>query len=298
MATAVEDWLMALRLARQLRRPGLAESVGVASEIARCVAAEMACTAGEPHNPVDTRSLCEEMERISGPLMRPSMLLEGQRLRMHMQLEQMYVREDGDWLDVSESAAALLDYLGTMPPPAPRLWNLTAPVFHDLPTASRRLDDYFVALDGLADLVACKDAASDADGHWAQIRPGVLDGMIANDRRGNGLGPVARVIYYEYQSRCRVNAAATMLALHEYHREHARYPDALEELVPDYLPRLLIDYADFAPLRYRRQDEGYLLYGIGEDGADNGGRYGFSWSWRVEGTDAVYSRIEREKFDE
>jgi hypothetical protein len=66
--------------------------------------------------------------------------------------------------------------------------------------------------------------------------------------------------------------------------------------VPDFLPRLPIDYADMQPLRYRREQEGYVLYSIGRDGEDDGGKHaeeGFSWSRANEQLDAVFSASRR-----
>jgi len=297
MATAVEDWLLALRLARQLRRPQTASNLLGAFSMTSQVAWEITYTAREPHGPVDTRSLAEDIHRISGPPKSPSKLLEGQRLYMHILLERMYVRQDGDWLVVSESSAAFPNWSGTDPPSAPRMWNLTSPLFHDLPTARRRVDEYFAVLDEFADLVAYAASREYSEHFWDEIRPGILDGMYAQGVRRGVFGAIDRVIYYQHDARCRMEAAVTMLALYEHHREYGRYPDQLDELVPKHLPRLPIDYADHATLRYRRQADDYILYGVGSDGQDDGGKIARPWPTHPEGTDAVYSRAKREEFD-
>lgn len=65
----------------------------------------------------------------------------------------------------------------------------------------------------------------------------------------------------------------TTLALHLYRREHAAYPARLEDLTPRYLDSVPADpFARAGTLRYRRRGAGYLLYSIGPDGVDNGGR--------------------------
>jgi hypothetical protein len=48
-------------------------------------------------------------------------------------------------------------------------------------------------------------------------------------------------------------------------------PATLEELGPHYLPAVPLDPMDHQPIRYRRTAEGYLLYGIGPNGTDEGG---------------------------
>jgi len=91
-----------------------------------------------------------------------------------------------------------------------------------------------------------------------------------------------------------VDAALAMLAIHQYNRQHAQYPETLSELVPKYLPRIPIDYADSQPLHYRRTPEGYLLYSIGEDGRDDGGQCNEKNPADFnKGPDVVYSKLHR-----
>ncbi len=69
-------------------------------------------------------------------------------------------------------------------------------------------------------------------------------------------------------------AAAVLLALRLYEADHGRLPAALATLVPDYLPAVPVDPDSpaAAPLRYRlRSPWGATVYGVGEDGVDDGG---------------------------
>ncbi len=63
------------------------------------------------------------------------------------------------------------------------------------------------------------------------------------------------------------------LALQAYLLEHDQLPARLAELVPEYLPEVPVDplSQDSSPLNYRRTDDGYLLYSVGENGIDDGG---------------------------
>lgn len=75
-----------------------------------------------------------------------------------------------------------------------------------------------------------------------------------------------------------IAGARTMLALEVYRGEHGVYPQALTGLVPDVLAELPLDPFSGKPARYRLLDRdphgrGYLLYGVGADGIDNGGDY-------------------------
>lgn len=65
----------------------------------------------------------------------------------------------------------------------------------------------------------------------------------------------------------------TALALHAYKAEHGAYPVTLTALVPSYLPNIPADpFAVATSLRYKNRGEKYLLYSIGPDGKDDGGR--------------------------
>jgi hypothetical protein len=62
------------------------------------------------------------------------------------------------------------------------------------------------------------------------------------------------------------------LALELFRRRHGRYPGTLGELVPDLLPALPLDRIDGQPLRYRLIDGRPLIYSVGVDRQDDGGR--------------------------
>jgi hypothetical protein len=63
------------------------------------------------------------------------------------------------------------------------------------------------------------------------------------------------------------------LAVRAFKIERGDYPNDLAELVPEYLSEVPIDpYSDNQPLRYKRQDGDFLLYSVGPDCRDDGGR--------------------------
>jgi hypothetical protein len=63
------------------------------------------------------------------------------------------------------------------------------------------------------------------------------------------------------------------LALRAYRLENGAYPAQLKELVPRYLKQVPADpFGGGEALRYKRTGNEYLLYSIGPDGSDNGGR--------------------------
>jgi hypothetical protein len=73
------------------------------------------------------------------------------------------------------------------------------------------------------------------------------------------------------EARRRLVVAA--IALERYHDRHGAYPNALDELAPEFLKSSPVDFMDGQPLRYRLAGDGhFVLYSVGFDGVDHGGR--------------------------
>lgn len=64
------------------------------------------------------------------------------------------------------------------------------------------------------------------------------------------------------------------LALAAYQADHDRYPDELKQLVPKYLAAVPVDVFsdDGDELIYEQKGVGYLLYSVGKNGHDDGGK--------------------------
>ncbi len=62
------------------------------------------------------------------------------------------------------------------------------------------------------------------------------------------------------------------LALELYHREHSKWPASLDELSPKYLPTLPADPITGKPLHYKVVNDRPIVYSVGVDGDDDGGR--------------------------
>ena len=77
----------------------------------------------------------------------------------------------------------------------------------------------------------------------------------------------------EFGYRAETNLLIAALALHAYHGMHRAYPASLSDLVPTYLHAVPRDpYATAAPLKYHRDGSSFVLYSIGPNGVDDGGR--------------------------
>jgi hypothetical protein len=61
-------------------------------------------------------------------------------------------------------------------------------------------------------------------------------------------------------------------ALAASQRDHGRYPAKLDELAPRYLEKIPDDLFAGGPLKYQPTDNGFMLYSVGVNGTDDGGR--------------------------
>ena len=57
-----------------------------------------------------------------------------------------------------------------------------------------------------------------------------------------------------------------------YHREHGKWPESFGELSPKYLPSLPADPITGKPLHYKIVNDRPIVYSVGIDGDDDGGR--------------------------
>ncbi len=75
-----------------------------------------------------------------------------------------------------------------------------------------------------------------------------------------------------FQGKAELRCTAAALAAERYRLAKGRWPDGLDALVPDYLAAMPADPFDGRPLRLRRLADGIVIYSIGADGTDDGGR--------------------------
>ena len=92
-------------------------------------------------------------------------------------------------------------------------------------------------------------------------------------------GAKASVRALRAQTHCRI--AVAVIALERYRLRHKRFPASLNELVPDFVSEMPIDYMDGKPLRYRLDGDQFVLWSVGRNGKDDGGtprsQPNFSW---------------------
>ncbi len=83
--------------------------------------------------------------------------------------------------------------------------------------------------------------------------------------------PMSRY-WYEF-NRCANDRLLFSLLLRAYMLEHGKYPAKLDDLVPGYLKKIPQDpFTAKGEYKYKSTGDSYILYSIGPDGRDNGGK--------------------------
>jgi hypothetical protein len=80
-----------------------------------------------------------------------------------------------------------------------------------------------------------------------------------------------RAIEWVGRSSARMRCARTAVAAEQYRLKHGRWPDSLEDLVPEFLDAIPPDPFADDPLGYLRTEEGVTVYSVGPDEFDDGG---------------------------
>ncbi len=86
------------------------------------------------------------------------------------------------------------------------------------------------------------------------------------------LPALSRALVKEAEGVATVRICATALALERFRLATDHLPKDLSELVPRFLPAVPLDPFDGAPIRCKPLAKGYVVYSIGPDGHDDGGK--------------------------
>jgi hypothetical protein len=84
--------------------------------------------------------------------------------------------------------------------------------------------------------------------------------------------PVSTACEAENRARTRYALGQLGFALSAYRADHAAYPESLDVLAPKYIAQVPTDLYTEQPLRFKRQGDGFLLYSVGPNSTDDGGR--------------------------
>jgi len=81
-----------------------------------------------------------------------------------------------------------------------------------------------------------------------------------------------KILRRKTASESEVDGVLIGLALEAYHRKHNKWPASLAELSPQYLPQLPVDLITGQPLVYKVVDDRPVVYSVGFDADDDGGK--------------------------
>ncbi len=122
--------------------------------------------------------------------------------------------------------------------------------------------------ESVADAKIRELANTDWTSHWSE-RLRLRFRRTMDRLRGEPDALARRHTYYVAARRL----LACSLAVRAYCADEEGLPDSLQQLVPKYLPAVPLDPYGDGPLVYRREGNGYVLYSVGPDGADEGGAF-------------------------
>jgi len=101
------------------------------------------------------------------------------------------------------------------------------------------------------------------------------------EKKNRKLADAANLPYFDLslEQICRSNSfylmeidgLCALLAIEQYKRDRGQYPESLEDLAPDYVPKPPTDPFSGQPFIYRREGDDYRLYATGFGGRDQGG---------------------------
>jgi type II secretory pathway pseudopilin PulG len=83
---------------------------------------------------------------------------------------------------------------------------------------------------------------------------------------------VPKVTAATTRAQAQMRCARVALAVERYRLAHGRWPDALPDLAPQFLTAIPKDPYDRQPLRYKKLADGVVIYALGPDHTDNGGK--------------------------
>jgi hypothetical protein len=173
------------------------------------------------------------------------------------------------------------------PKPIPRNanWDIAlrnANRWHDRCVAALRQKDHRLRKEQCDQITADVKALQDRIfKNWNQTLELLGDKKQSPNVRGEAIGnmlictssaPIGKI--QQASDRCQQTNENLLLAfaLARYQRDHGRYPKTLGQLAPKYLTEIPLDRFSGRVLIYRPSKSGYLLYSVGANGKDDGGK--------------------------
>jgi type II secretory pathway pseudopilin PulG len=83
---------------------------------------------------------------------------------------------------------------------------------------------------------------------------------------------LSRITTIDIRNIAQLRTNLVALAIERYRLADGKLPESLTELVPAYLDSVPMDPFDGNELRYKKLETGFVVYSIGEDLSDDGGK--------------------------
>jgi hypothetical protein len=114
----------------------------------------------------------------------------------------------------------------------------------------------------------------DFDHSKFDFRPGLISWMLSGNAAGQVMAfqliPMTVATFgTKCNSKIRLDATRTLMALRAYQLTHGKLPERLSDLVPEFLDQVPLDDFDGQPLRYSPENK--IVYSVGKNLKDDGG---------------------------
>ncbi len=205
------------------------------------------------------------------PLSRPHVALEGERV-LFLDMIQWAFTDDGHGDGRFDVAKYNQFATGTGVSSSVRVLSTVRSIFlAGRAETTRLVNEFYDGMDAESKLSPLGRAQSrfDADLFAARLtrRDWLVEAMIPGSDTILDIADVRRV---------EIEGFRIMVALAAYQSRHAAYPDAMDQLAPEFLAEVPVDPIHGGPFRYRLLSDDphrrpYLLYSTGVDQTDDGG---------------------------
>jgi len=164
----------------------------------------------------------------------------------------------------------------------------------------RRIDEYFTTIISFIEKGDYQAASAFDDAFIKKIKEKKLtlrDIFRANEKFPEVMVDILVVILlpgmgrssiYSGWAQAKERFIITTLAVRLFRMEKGRWPENLDELVPEYLENVPLDPFGLKPLRYKKREGKWIIYSIGPDGKDDGGVKKYVRGEAEEGTNLIY----------
>ncbi len=161
----------------------------------------------------------------------------------------------------------------------------------------RRINEYYAGIIPFIEKGDHKAASAFEDAYFKKIeenKPTIRDIFRANEKVPELIADILVIMLLPGLKRCSIHSGRaqarerfiiTTLAVRLFKMEKGRWPEKLDELVPEYLENVPLDPFGLEPLRYKKREGKWIIYSIGPDGIDDGGVTEYVLGVAEEGTD-------------